>query len=88
MKRKWLTALVALMLVLAACGDGDDSTETTAENGDTTETTEAMTDGGEDITLRVFAGNVGDELQAGDANPISTRWLSACLYRRSLTSAG
>jgi trehalose/maltose transport system substrate-binding protein len=62
MKRKWLIALMALMLVLAACGGDGDTSETTGD-GDTTETTEASS-GGEDITLRVFAGNVGDELQA------------------------
>lgn len=61
MKRKWLVAFLALALVVAACGDGGGS-DTTAGAGGTTTT--GGGGGGEDITLRVFAGNVGDELQA------------------------
>jgi trehalose/maltose transport system substrate-binding protein len=62
MNRHSKIAQIALTLVLAACGGDGDTSETTGD-GDTTETTEASS-GGEDITLRVFAGNVGDELQA------------------------
>ncbi len=61
MKRKWLVALLAMTLVLAACGD-DGASSTTDGSGATTTT--GGGGGGDDITLRVFAGNVGDELQA------------------------
>ena len=59
MKKRWFIALVAMMLVLAACG-GDGGTDDTAEPG--TDTTDGGT--GEEITLRIFAGNVGSELQS------------------------
>lgn len=62
MKRRWLVALLAMTLVLAACGD-DGASSTTDGSGATT-TTGGGGGGGDDITLRVFAGNVGDELQA------------------------
>jgi trehalose/maltose transport system substrate-binding protein len=58
MKKRWFIALVALLMVFTACGDGDGGDDggasTTAEGGA----------GGEEITLRIFAGNVGDERQA------------------------
>jgi trehalose/maltose transport system substrate-binding protein len=68
MKKRWFIALVAMMLVLAACGGDGEGTDTTAEPG--TDTTQGGTDttadggGGEEITLRIFAGNVGAELQS------------------------
>jgi trehalose/maltose transport system substrate-binding protein len=68
MKKRWFIALVAMMLVLAACGGDGGGTDTTAEPG--TDTTQGGTDttadggGGEEITLRIFAGNVGAELQS------------------------
>lgn len=59
-KNRWFIALVALAMVLAACSPSD-SADTT-EGGGGTDTTQ----GGEDmdITLRIFAGNVGAERQA------------------------
>jgi len=87
MKRfNWLIVLVvALAMFATACGDGDAGTTTTAGDTGTTATTAGDTgttattagDVMEEITLRVFAGNVGQELEltkAGsqrfmDANP-------------------
>lgn len=75
MNKRWLIILTALMLVLAACGGGG-GTDTTADGGTGTTTdggTDTTDDGtgttgdggdGEEITLRIFAGNVGAELQA------------------------
>lgn len=77
MKRsRWLAILMTLALVLAACG-GSEGTDTTAGSGDPGTTadgaTDTTTDGGSDttaagsdgdITLRIFAGNVGAELQS------------------------
>ncbi len=64
MKRKWLIAFFALILALGACGD-DGGSEDTGGDGETT-TTAGEGGGGEDmdVTLRIFAGNVGAELQA------------------------
>jgi len=77
MKKRWFIALMAMMLVLAACGGDGEGTDTTADGGTTdttaepgTDTTQGGTDttggggGGEEITLRIFAGNVGAELQS------------------------
>lgn len=84
MKRyRWLVVvLVTLALVASACGDGDAETTTTAGDGETTTTAgdgdTTTTEGPMDeITLRVFAGNVGQELELTraaaqrfmDANP-------------------
>jgi trehalose/maltose transport system substrate-binding protein len=66
MNKKWLIALFAMVLALGACGDGDGEEE--PGDGDGTTTTAAPGDDGngdgEEITLRIFAGNVGDELQS------------------------
>ena len=59
MKKRWFIALIAMTLVLAACGGDDEGTDSTAAP----DTTQAG-GGGEDITLRIFAGNVGAELQS------------------------
>lgn len=70
MKRRWLIALTALLLVLAACGGETEGTTTTAGDGATTTagdgaTTQPSGDGdGEEITLRILAGNVGAELES------------------------
>ena len=80
-----IVLFVALALIAAACGDGDAGTTTTAGDGATTTTagdgaeTTTTTSGEpmEEITLRVFAGNVGQELELTkvsaqrfmDANP-------------------
>ncbi|MGH8871852.1 MAG: ABC transporter substrate-binding protein [Acidimicrobiia bacterium] len=66
----WLALITALAMVLAACG-GDGTTTTPAEGAATTaggeeepaDTTAAPAEG-EEILLRIFAGNVGAELQA------------------------
>ncbi len=64
MKRNWLVALIALMLVLAACG-GDGGTDTTEDGG--TDTTQAGDGGdGEEITLRILSGNVGAEFESNE----------------------
>lgn len=82
MNRRWFVALVALMLLLAACGGDDEGGETdttegateTTEATDDTDTTEASTEttegaaaggecDGEEVTLRVFTGSVGQELE-------------------------
>jgi trehalose/maltose transport system substrate-binding protein len=75
--RRWFIVLIALSLVLAACGGDGEGTDTTADAGtDTTADggTDTTADGGtdttagggdgEEITLRIFAGNVGAELQS------------------------
>jgi len=58
MKKRWFIALVALLMVFTACGDGDGG-----DDGGATTTADGGA-GGEEITLRIFAGNVGDERQA------------------------
>jgi trehalose/maltose transport system substrate-binding protein len=75
---KLLAILLALALMLVACGGGDEA-ETTEETdtGDTAaETDEAMADeemadeemaDGEEIVLRIFAGNVGMEKELSAA---------------------
>lgn len=63
MNKRWLAILVVLALALAACGGS--TTETTAEGGGTA-TTAGGGGGectGEAVTLRVFTGNVGQELE-------------------------
>jgi len=62
MNKRWFIALMAMMLVLAACGGDGDGTDTTVDGG--TSDTTAEPGGGEEITLRIFAGNVGAELQS------------------------
>lgn len=60
-KTKWLALFAVFALVLAACGDGDDTTDTTADGGDT-ETTE---DGGDDTTDTTEAPDTGGEAGQG-----------------------
>ncbi len=61
MKRNWLVALIALSMVLAACG-GDGGTDTTEDGGAAT----TAADGGEEITLRILSGNVGAEFESNE----------------------
>ncbi len=86
-KLRWLAAIFAVALIASSCGGssddnaaddtGDETTTTAADSGDDTATTAADTGGGEDITLRIFAGAVGNELELAqntaqrymDANP-------------------
>lgn len=68
--KRWLVALIAVFMVLGACATEDgtgttaDGAATTAAPGDGTTAAPEPTEPGEEITLRIFAGNVGDELQA------------------------
>lgn len=64
MKRNWLVALIALMLVLAACG-GDGGTDTTEDGGAATTEGDGGGDG-EEITLRILSGNVGAEFESNE----------------------
>lgn len=61
MHKRWLVALIALMLVLAACG-GDGGTDTTEGGG--SDTTQGGGGGDGDITLRILSGNVGAEFES------------------------
>jgi trehalose/maltose transport system substrate-binding protein len=79
MSKRWFIALVAFAMLLAACGDGDEGgegttteagTETTAATETTAPSTETTAGGGgggectgEEVTLRVFTGSVGQELE-------------------------
>jgi alpha-glucoside transport system substrate-binding protein len=56
-KRKWSIALVALALLLAACGDGADDTTTTAGGGDEPTTTAG---GGDEPTTTADGGAAGE----------------------------
>lgn len=78
LKRITISLLLALLLAisLAACGgaatpapEESTPTEAPAESGETTEPvdTEEPADSGEGITLRLFAGNVGQELELSNA---------------------
>lgn len=82
--RLLIVLLVALAMFATACGDGGAETTTTAGDGGTTTTagddgatTTTSGDAMEEMTLRVFAGNVGQELELTkaaaqrfmDANP-------------------
>ena len=81
---KWslLSLLLILMLMLAACGGDEEETAEPEEEAvaETDEGAAAETDEGdmeesemaEDITLRIFAGNVGDEKRLSEeaASPI------------------
>ena len=64
MKRyKWFAVFVALAMILAACGD-DEGTDTTADGGDTATTADGGD--GEEITIRILSGNVGNELASNE----------------------
>lgn len=97
---RWLFAFVALFMALAACGDGDSvettvgatetttatSTETTVAS-EPTETTEAMVSGecdGEEITLRVFTGAVGQEKELADAAAARYHEVNPCVTVESI----
>ncbi|MCA9918533.1 MAG: extracellular solute-binding protein, partial [Anaerolineales bacterium] len=75
---KLLAILLAIMLMLAACGGGDEETaEEAADSGDTAaDTTEETADTAdeatdeamdEEIVLRIFGGNVGQEKELTEA---------------------
>lgn len=102
MNKRWLAVLMAIALILAACGGGDTGSDTTADGGtDTTadggtgttgdggtDTTAASGGGGEcdgeEITLRVFTGNVGQELELAEAAAAEYNELNPCVTVESI----